>query len=331
MYGGAGNASPANTVKGSPSAGNTFFGNQDGFAMKSPFHRGMFFMMGQRRRLNIVAILISLFVPWLLFCFVYAILAFELHYKLPMLAYLLILLAFVCVVGSSAFFAASVIKKKYTDPAYTPSWYIFIAITSILAFGVALAFGEWDYIGNMQPYYNLSNLASYKDIDTNVYLGQQLMDAGSIEFKKGTALDLSRSMGFKNDDIYCVAPIVTKGSVQKPLSVDFWAVGKNCCSGVAADFHCSGFSDPHATGVIRQMHNEDRPFYRLAVQQAEATYHMTASHPLFFEWVHNAEEATTSFAHRGYQNFVVGIFAYFLVQAFLTAAIALAFSKLMHL
>merc|ERR1719506_167791 len=153
------------------------------------------------------------------------------------------------------------------------------------------------------------NLAHYHDVDTNVYLGQQLMDAGQVDFKKGTALDLGRSMGFKNHDIYCVAPIVTKGSGAQ--SVDFWAVGKNCCSGVAADFHCSGFSDPKATGVIRNMHDEDRAFYRLAVQQAEATYKITASHPLFFEWVHSAQEAIDHFWHKGLTTYLLWICSYF--------------------
>merc|ERR1719235_1053110 len=178
----------------------------------------------------------------------------------------------------------------------------------------------------MKPYDDLTHMASYKDVNTNDDLGQQLMDAGQIQFAKGTVLDLSRSMGFKNHDIYCVSPIVTKGSPHQPLSVDFWAVGKNCCSGVSADFHCSGFSDPQNTGVIRLMHDEDRPFYRLAVQQAEATYHLTASHPLFFQWVRDADQATNDYAHRGYYNYFLFIAADFLLQIFLTAVTALAFA-----
>jgi len=288
----------------------------------------MFFMSGQRRRMNIVAILLSLFVPWLLFCFVYGVLVLKLHYSQPVITFILLVVAFLGVVGTSAIFAGNAIKGKFLDPGYQPSWYIFIAVTSLVAFVAALAAGDWDYVYYMQPYYDLNNLASYKDIDTNAYLGQQLMDAGKIDFKAGTVLDLTRSMGFKSRDVYCVAPIVTPGGT--PLSVDFWAVGKNCCSGVAADFHCSGFSDPKATGVIREMHDQDRPFYRLAVQQAEATYHMTASHPLFFKWVHNAQEATNSFSQSGYFNYFVGICAYFLLQIFLTATTALAFSKLVH-
>lgn len=329
MYGGAGYQNPQNTVKSYSNFASTYNANRDPFATSSPLNRGMFFVQGQRRRMNIVAVLISLFLPWLLFCFVYGVLSFSIHYSQPNFAYALLLATFLGVVVATWYLAAKGVRQKLTEPTYQPSWYMFIAVTCLVAFVVAAGAGEWNYINHMQPYYDLQNLARYNDIDTNAFMGQQLMDAGQIDFKQGTALDLSRSMGFKNHEVYCVAPIVTKGTNLQG-SVDFWAVGKNCCSGVAADFHCAGFSDPKATGVIRLMKDEDRPFYRLAVQQAEATYKMTASHPLFFEWVHSATEATDNYAHKGHMNYFLGICAYLLIQVFLTATVALAFSKLVH-
>lgn len=317
-----------NTVKGYSSM---YTGNKDPFSMKSPFSRGQVFIHGQRSRLNSVAIAIAFFVPWLLFCAVFVVLSFSLHYSQPAVAYILVALCFL-VVAYTCVQAVLTCKRKETEPTYQPSWYIFLGLSCVLAFALGCYGGEWNFTNFMQPYYDLNNLAEYTNgIDTNEFLGQQLMDAGRIEFKKGTVLDLGRSMGFKSHDVYCVAPIMTKGSsTSQPLSVDFWAVGKNCCSGVSADFHCAGFSDPHALGAIRMMHDADRPFYRLAVQQAEATYKMTASHPLFFTWVHNADEAVDKYNSKGWLNFVMAVCSYLVLQLFLVLCATLAFAKLVH-
>lgn len=319
-YGGAGNNSRYQQ----------FFAQKTGpFQESTPFQRGLYFVKGQRRRMNAVAILIALLVPWVMFISVFGVISFSLHYKLPYITNILVALAAgVCIM--SAFLAIKAMVNKNLDNQYQPSWYVFISVTCLTAFVVAFMAGENNYYTWMQPYYNYENLATYKDIDTNTYLGQQLMDAGRIDFKSGTKLDLGKSMGFKNKDVYCVAPIMTQGSSTTAQSVDFWAVGKNCCSGVQADFHCSGFSDPKATGVIRMMSDSERPFYRLAVQQAEATYKLTATHPLFFQWVHSADEAVNQYWHQGTFRYLVWICGYFVFQGFLTVATTLAFSKLVH-
>jgi len=300
------------------------------FSEKPPCSRGKVFLHGQRHRLNVHGILLSLFAPWLLFVFVYAVLSFRIHYGQPQICYLLTALAFLFGVAAPGIFAANQTKKKITDTNYTPSWNIYLVGTCFLAFFVGAFSGQYNYGRFMQPYYDYLNLAVYEDLDTNEFVGQQLMDAGRINFKAGTALELNHSMGFRNTEMFCVAPIVTKHSPYKALSNDFWAVGKNCCSGSQADFHCKGFSDPTSTGALRLISQSDRPFYRLAVQQAEATYKITATHPLFFEWVHNADTSMESFYTAGVADFVMWICCYFLFQATLTAMAALAFSKLVH-
>jgi hypothetical protein len=308
----------------------TFRGSGNPFAAESPFNRGLIFIHGEKKALNGRAILLALFCPWLLFCFVYLVFGFWLRYAYPMVADALVLVAFLVGVGPCLYWSLRAIKGKMFDQQYVPTWWIFLLITSLVAFFLGMEQGAVCYTSYMKPYYDLKNLEGYSGIDTNDYLGMQLQDAGSISFSSGTTLDLQHSMGFKSKDIFCVSPIKSPVDQNVPTSIDFWAVGKNCCSGTQADFHCPGFSDPHASGALRLMSEEDRPFYRLAVQQAEATYKMTASHPLFFEWVHNADESMDNFFKTGWSHFVMYAVIYFLGQGFFVACATIAFAKLIH-
>merc|ERR1719229_184750 len=110
------------------------------------------------------------------------------------------------------------------------------------------------------------------------------MDAGRITFVGGAAPDVTKSMGFHNLDMYCVAPI-TMGGNQTLGTYDFWAVGTNCCSSHGADFSCAELSNPHAHSGLRLMRENDRAYFRLAVQQAEATYNIQANHPILLYWM----------------------------------------------
>jgi hypothetical protein len=307
-----------------------FTSQQHPFSMKSPFQRGLVFLNGERSRLNGVAIALAVLSPWLLFCFVSYIFAFWLRYGYPGWADTAVIVAFLVSVVPAGYWAARSMKGKLTDPSYVPTWWIFLFITLLLAYVVGFSFAEYNFEKNLRPYYDLNNLETYSNIDTTEFLGMQLQDAGKISFKHGTTLDLGHSMGFKNHDVYCVSPIRTEGGAGKSSSIDFWAVGKNCCSGVQADFHCSGFSDPQATGALRLMMDDDRAFYRLAVQQAEATYKLTANHPLFFRWVHDAEEEVNKFWRTGLHYFVLGAITYLIFQTFLVACTTLALAKLIH-
>lgn len=303
---------------------------------RSVFGDPRFFGRTSRKSLNIVGVMIALLLPWCIFAGVFALASFWMRFSRPVLAYSMLAALFLGGVLVPILLMANGQKKKFAEPlSYQPTWYIFLSVTCLVAFIFGWMAGDQNYIGFMHPYYSLTYLARYDDIDTNVATGQQVMDGGRITFKNTTALDLGHSMGFKNHDVFCVAPIITKSSLagrttnQLP-TVDFWAVGENCCSGVQADFHCKGFADPAANGAIRLMGNQEeaRALYRLAVQQAEATYKLTATHPLFFEWVHNVDESTWEFAQSGYINFLSGICTYFLVQLFIVIVAMLAFSKM---
>jgi len=94
------------------------------------------------------------------------------------------------------------------------------------------------------------------------------MDAAKIYFSAGSGIDYSRSWHFKHHDTYCVAPIVRKngpgGSTVEPEtgSIDFFAVGTNCCAVTSSDFRCVENS-PYSRSGLRVLDDTKTPFYRL--------------------------------------------------------------------
>lgn len=310
----------------------TFKKGKNPFDEKSPFQRGMIFMKGTRHRLNGVGIAISFFLPFGIFCYSMSILDFKLHYAMATLSYFLFAVPVAICVGLAAL-AVKAIYDKETNSEYEPNWYMFLAAFSIFALITGGCTGQSNFVNYFEPYYDLLNMGTYKSVDTSVRSGQQLLDAGRIEFSNGTQLLLGKSMGFRNKVTYCIAPIVPKLAVENPEIMptwDFWAVGINCCSGNQPDFHCKGFANPEADGGVRVMQDGARAYYRLAVQQAEAVYKIRSEHPLFFYWTRDPVAETESYLRTGYRNFIMAICCHFVFQATAVAVATLAFSKLVH-
>lgn len=283
------------------------------------------FLRGRRRRINVNPVFLCILAPWALFVSIYGVLAFSLHYSQPQAAWFIVACGFLSVAGVGAA-ALSQRMKRFATSEKEPSWLLFLALAMLIAFVAAYVLGSMNYRTHMRPYFNMLNLNNYTDVYPTRMRGQQLMDAGVIRFHEGTRLDVAKSMGFRNGQVYCVAPI-TLGNETLP-TYDFWAVGTNCCSGNQANFHCPGFNSQYANGGLRLMNDAARGFYRLAVQQAEATYHIRAVHPLFFEWVAEPMDAVEGWMRAGRSEFVVWMFSYFVFQTFLVAVATLAFSKL---
>lgn len=282
------------------------------------------FLRHQRRRINFVPVIGCILLPWGLYAVMCAVMAFSLHYELPSVAYLALAGGFISVLIVACVAANQ--KTWTTSAEREPSWLVFLAGSMLVAFLAAVYFGNSIFTTNMQPYYDVMNLNNYSNIYPDRMRGQQLMDAGRIEFTAGTKLDLYKSMGFKNGRTYCVAPIVLSSG--SPVTFDFWAVGVDCCSGSQADFHCGNFDDPLANGGLRLMTEGDRPLYRLAVQQAEATYKIKAVHPLFFEWMADPTKVIEGWRSTGQSSYVKYAAIYLAVQVFAVVAATLAFSKI---
>jgi len=215
-------------------------------------------------------------------------------------------------------------KAKIRDR--DPMWYTYAALSFLLATILACAFGDMNFWYNMQPFYDIENLNTYPSVNPAREKGAQLMDAGRVYFADGAGLDPKKAMGFKNLDLYCVAPIVH--GQEQLASYDFWAVGINCCSGVSSDFRCGEFNNPHARSGLRLMRDDQRPFFRLAVQQAEAAYNLKATHPLFFYWMQDPVAEMNSYRDDGFKYYLLGVFTYFAFNLFCVVCAVIGFSKI---
>lgn len=286
---------------------------------------------GGRRRMNMLAISLNLFVPWIIFCLICALLSFEMHYTQPSLCQTIVVILGTFLVIVCALDFAWLLRRRARGEGglADPSWLLFLCVSSIVALSLAVAFGNRNFWTNMEPFYDIRALNSYVGVDPTRMRGQELMDAGRVVFVRGTHLDITKSMGFKNMQTFCVAPITGGGDRNTPLaSYDFWAVGKDCCSGaLEADFHCGDYSNPQARGGVRAMRDEERAYYRLAVQQAQSAYAIKAIHPLFFHWVQDPTDSMYGTQQDAFKALLVAMFAYFGFQLLLVSIATVAFSK----
>jgi hypothetical protein len=307
-----------------------FYQGSYGAAPAKPAQRGLWVPPAGRARLNAVAILVSLVIPWGLFCVVSWVLSFSLHYQSPLFAYAIVFTGLLIVLTSGGYAAAEA-KSKVAGTGKVPTWYVFFFATTLFAWIGGVVMGETNFFQNLQPFYDVTHLGAYERIDPSLFRGQQLMDAGRIVFTRNAKLDLRRAMGFRNQEMYCVAPISIahqNGTFETLQTYDFWAVGVGCCSGSNPDFHCGEFNNPSARGGLRLMRDSDRAFYRLAVQQAEAAYNIKAAHPLFFTWMQDPIAEVNAYRDQGVQFFFVGVASYFVFQVFLVVVATVFFSKL---
>jgi hypothetical protein len=173
-----------------------------------------------------------------------------------------------------------------------------------------------------RSYYDFQSMASYINIDPNSDRGQSYMDAGQVYFKEGTQVEVSKAIAFQEDNIYCVAPIVQQtldsgGDASASLSgnalklpksgtVDFWAVGINCCDPSGLNFKCGESKNPLARAGIRELRDDTRPFFLMAVQEWTAWLQMPSKHPIFFHWVQDPLLQVDNFWFSAMKMFYIG-------------------------
>jgi hypothetical protein len=275
-------------------------------------------MVLESRRPPLPALVGMVVIPWLIYVVVYYVRSFEIHYNSQGVCEVL---SFALAIPIAVFaFMTINLATSGNDPIPMA----FLTVATLICWVLGYGLGDSSYSSFMKPYYELTNLNTYTRIDPTTWQGSQLMDAGMIQFKTGSKLQLKTSMGFKNDDIYCVAPVVLNNTT--PDHYDFWAVGTNCCSGHVPDFQCGEYSNPMARWGLRVMDEEARDMYRLAVKEAEAAFNLKAPHPIFMHWMVDPESEVEAYRDDGFRYLVATTGISFAVLL----AVVLGFAFLLH-
>jgi len=295
-------------------------GTPSALANAEPLAENKIFVPGHRYRLNIVAICLNLFVPWIVFSALFCCVSFGFHFESPVKTWMLVAAAYVAAAITGCF--AYRAKKRDRHPL----WLSFSTFALSLATTAAAIFGDMNYHYNMDPYYTVIHLNSYPSLDPSAVNGQEIMDAGRVYFTDGTGLDTKKAMSFQQDDLYCVVPIVNG---EKPTGhYDIWAIGINCCSGVSSDFRCGEFNNPHARSGLRLVRDDYRAYFRLAVQQAEAAYNIRSPHPLFFYWMQDPVKEIESWRDDGWRYYLLGVFSHLAFNSFCILTAIVGFSRI---
>lgn len=267
----------------------------------------------RRNRVRIDCLLICFFVPCAQFALVMGVLSSLLHYLSPWLTWLVVLACAILTLACCSLAIATLRNWFRGDVGRQPFWYVFLAFTMVVSFGFSAFFGEANWWNNTLPYTGLQNLSFQPSVNVAKASGRQLMDVGRIEFQNGTEIDVTKATFFKNLDQFCVAPI-TIGT--EPLRFyDFWVVGLNCCGDQG--FRCGDYRNPSARSGLRLLRQDQRNFYQLAVQQAEATYNIKANHPLFFFWMQDSLAGMEEYESDARKYFFLGLFTFSACQLFL--------------
>jgi hypothetical protein len=158
--------------------------------------------------------------------------------------------------------------------------------------------GDRYWYSHTAKFFTYQEMASYVNINPSKDKGQSYMDAGVVYFNEGSEVNKSRAIAFHNGLTYCVAPIFHKPTMDASAlktvngyalpgsgTVDFWAVGINCCGQNGDNFECGESKSRLARSGMRLLDETARSMYLLAVQEWSATTGLPVRHPLFFHWV----------------------------------------------
>lgn len=259
---------------------------------------------------NLQGMLLLIFVPWLLFVAVQTPF-FLIYHHHPLVVGFIVFSGFAI---STCFMIINVGRKA------GGMWYMFMGLLSIFACLAASVAGFYNYHQNMFNYYSYETLREY----TNVLPSEPAsgrVDAGKLVFSFDARVDVTRSVGYKASEWYCVAPVLDETSGTR---VEYWAAGVDCCT-ARGDFGCDSAWDWKAKAGVVILRSADYlpsqlDYFHKAIKEAEAAYGFVSSDDaLLIRWVSDPIFIQDSFYSAGFGFLVGTAVIYFFVSVMLGA------------
>eukprot|EP00933_Yihiella_yeosuensis_P071645 TRINITY_DN79873_c0_g1_i1.p1 TRINITY_DN79873_c0_g1~~TRINITY_DN79873_c0_g1_i1.p1 ORF type:complete len:364 (+),score=52.12 TRINITY_DN79873_c0_g1_i1:168-1259(+) len=222
-----------------------------------------------------------------------------------------------------------------------------LAVLCLLASLTGAALGFYDH--SVFIYMNLAykNSPTYLKVKPTAR-GGAFQDSGIISFAGGARVDPTMSVGYRDVERYCVAPIFDRATMSKPYGkrVSFWAVGVDCCRRRGM-FRCGPVWNTSVSGglaVVRQGWRtiNNVAAYKNAMEQAAATYELVLDeNPVFVRWGATPKQDMQEYWDQGVAffgwavltfvllNLLFGIWAAYNWQKYFTGELKLNFAKRM--
>lgn len=271
----------------------------------------------RRWRLNRIAMIEAVLVPWVLFIVVAWLLTSSVHYNHTWGTWGLVGACLLLPMG----LWLRVIQQR-EDPRdlshYEPNWFQFLAVVCLIAWIAGMAFGLYNWFSIMEPYYENATLALISNVSTRSSRGGQFIDVAALEFTPSTDVNESLTMAYKDGRSYCVAPITTAGppKAAPPAFYELWAVGVDCCSPFEPKvFMCGEPNDDEARGGFRWTDASQIPNFRKAIQQAQEEYKIRAGENLIFlHWTGDPVAKINEKSLQGWANFRLAVAVYLAIS-----------------
>jgi len=232
-------------------------------------------------QLNWRAIIWCSVLPWWVVTAIVCLLGLKFRYNYDLLAQFLALL------NAAVFLCVPIYWIRTARNAQQRVWGLFGVVIVAVACVCGTEIGDYAFSVYTRNYYELKHLEAYRQVDPGITYGEQLLDAGRIQFTGQAWIDRAKAGCYQTRTRFCIAPIVSHPAGISVLpatgSFDFFAVGKDCCNCPDQDFRCGDWNRS-AAGGLRMIDEVDRTYYQLAVDQWSATYNKHVKTPIFVYW-----------------------------------------------